>query len=123
MAAYDFKLGTSVGGLRTLDSLSITNPKPYFHPFTQEINLANSTVMGHGWPMAEWVWGYLADQDRAALRVFCPGASASVFIRTTNDALTYKNYSAVMIWPTPPEDRQAGRVVGFTLKLVKLVEV
>jgi hypothetical protein len=51
--------------------------------------------------------------------------SADVYIRSRepDNSDGYQYYTAVMRWPTDPEDRQAGRRVNFTIQFANCVEL
>jgi hypothetical protein len=85
---------------------------------------------------AEWIWNansndYIPTAQRDQLRVFCPGASAVVYIQTyTNDKDTNSpfgsnvihTFQAVMIWPQE-EKREANVRRDFVIKFRAMVQV
>lgn len=125
MTLYSYEIG-STASTTNLESLStpITATKSTFHPYSVMLPLGDGTVRGAGWPTAEWRWGFLSQAQRDALRAFCSGASASVYIRTrindTSDA--YKYFTATIIWPIESEERDAGRRLDFVIQFQKMVE-
>lgn len=54
-----------------------------------------------GRPFATWYWCWIPPLQRLALRAYCSGKSARVYIRTENDPSlhTSRVYEAAMIWP------------------------
>jgi hypothetical protein len=122
--AYEFKIGTTSLNKTLLSALAtpVPDPKTDYKPFVELVNLGNGKVRGMGAPTVTWSWGYLTREQRDMLRTYCTGASASVFIRTrTNDnADTYDDYSAVMIWDEN-EAQDATRRIGLSVTFRNLV--
>lgn len=125
MAASDYKIGTTLLGITSLNLLTnpIVDPKHVFHSYRAYEDLGNGLVRGIGSPTLEWRYGYVTRVQRDQFRTFCTGASSVVFIRTrTNDNTDeFKIYQAVMIWPLD-EDKRAGRRLDFTLRFRNLIE-
>ena len=103
-------------------ALGLPAPHGLFTAYSQPIGLGNGLVRGAGWQTAEWQWGFISRAHRDLLRAYCPGASASVYIKTrTNDSAdAFAIYAAKMLWPQQ-EDPQAGRRLEFSLKFQGLV--
>lgn len=126
MADYDYEIGTTAANLQNLeDDLGI--PPPYPAPFREwaaVYTCGDGKVRGDGFPSVEWRFDYLSAAHIAALRVYCTGKSASVYIKTLKaDGTSYGTYSAILIWPTLPDDAalQMGRAsTNFVLKFVHL---
>jgi hypothetical protein len=118
-----YKIGTSLVGMVTLDSLGIPDPKGIYRPYTEAVNLGDGTVRGAGYPTAEWQWGFLTQTQREALRDYCAGASASVYIETTTteNSDEYKDFLAVMIWPEEEERTSAMRRLEFSVQFRQMV--
>lgn len=118
-----YQIGTTLVGLATLDSLDIPDPKSEFAHFTEYVPLVSGGVRGVGSPVAIWRWGYLTQAQRDALRVFCTGASAEVYIETreTDSSDVFDQYSATMIWPLE-EERDAFHRMEFEVRFQNLVE-
>lgn len=105
--ASEFKIGTSVEGLTSLDALTVALPTPKtpFRASTSLVATASGFVVGKGFPTCEWTFSMLEADQREQLRSFCAGASAEVYIRTmTNEGDAFGIYRAVMVWPLE-EDR------------------
>lgn len=120
--AYEYKIGATLGGLTLLSALGIPAPQHGFVPHSIEVDLGNGKQAGHGWPIDEWHWGFLTAAQRATLRTYIPGKSATIFIRDLkDDGVTWKDFQVEAIWPKV-EDRQAGRRVSFTLVFRAMVE-
>lgn len=128
MAEYSYAIGTAIDSLTNIEDL-VTNfpaPRSKFFPFSVYVTLANKISFGRGRPTAEWRWGFLRNFEgeafRDALRTYCPGASAVVFIRTmTNENLNeYKAYQAVMKWPED-EAQDARRRIDFVIQFTNMI--
>ena len=119
--AYEYEIGADIGTMVTLSSLGIHAPKCEYGKYSGEITLGDGTARGVGLPMTVWHWSWLTADQRDALRAYCAGKSAIVFIRSLKDDLTYEDYEAVLVWPTN-EERQAGRVLDFNLEFRNMVE-
>lgn|SRR5574341_2194384 len=117
----DFKIGTTLVGMVTLASLGIPNPHPIWRGGVTSVKLGDHSARILGLPVLDWEWGFLGQTQRDALRTYCPGASAQVFIQTptTENVASVPNaskpYQCQMIWPAPdnPEDPQTGRRLSF----------
>lgn len=125
-----FGIGTTDTNITDLAALGIPYPLPQVNPYMETIDLGDGTKRGLGGARVIWSWGFLgtayqagSDTDfnaaREALRDYCPGASADVFITTpTNEMEAPVTYSGVMIWPFP-EVRQAAdakRRIDFSVE-------
>lgn len=121
--AYEFKIGTTQGGLTLLSTLGIPAPQHGFVPYSVEVDLGNGKQAGHGWPTDEWHWGFLTQAQRTTLRTYIPGKSAAIYIRDLkDDGVTWKDFQVTAIWPKE-EERQAGRRLDFTLTFRAMVEL
>jgi len=124
MTQYLFALGLAMTPTN-IESLTVpvTCPKSTFSPYSSVVELADGSKRGVGAPVATWHWDFLPQTMRDQLRTFCPGASASVYIRTytKDNALSPHYYLAQMIWPTQSEETQATRRMDFTIEFRQLV--
>lgn len=123
---YSFEIGTTLGGMvnvETLDSGNLPAPKATYKPYSELIPLGNGSVRGTGYPTIVWKWGILSRSARDALRTYCPGSSALVYIKSQaiDSADAYVTYLAWMVWPEE-EDRQASRRVEFSIEFRKPIE-
>ena len=129
MADYEYGIGLAADALQNLeDDLSIPPPHPApFREWSSAYTCGDGRVRGDGFPSADWHWDYLSAVHVAALRAYCTGKSASVYIKTLKaDRTTYGTYLVVMIWPTLPDDAafQMGRAsTNFVLKFTHLEAV
>ncbi len=108
--------------LASVESLGLPAPRGLFTPFTQAVTLGDGGVRGAGWKTAEWRWGFVTRAQRDALRAYCPGASAEVYIstRTVDSSDAYGVFRARMLWPQQ-EEPQAGRRLDFSIKFQGLI--
>jgi hypothetical protein len=129
---YDYQIGSTSGSMLKLENLSLSGspspvdyPRSTMKPYADTLPLVSGQVRGLGYPTTTWMWGVITRAQRDTLRQFCPGQSATVYIRTktmdSGDA--YGNYSAVMVWPTQEEERDSTRrmdlkIVFKTMELI-----
>lgn len=120
---YEYKLGTSAGGMVLLSDLGLKAPKHGFVPFSKYIDMGDGGVQGNGWPEDEWYWGFLTSAQRQTLKEYVPDAGARIFVRDLlDDGLTWQDFECEAVWQQR-EDRQTGRRIGFSLMLRAMVEV
>jgi hypothetical protein len=121
-----FRIGTTSGGMVTLESLGIPDPKWDYQSYAQAVPLGSGLVRGLGGATARWRWAVLSQADRNSLRTYCTGASAAVYIETrTTEKISsvsdqFDEFTANMTW-TELEDIQGGRRVGFEIIFKNLV--
>ena len=127
---YDYQIGLTSGSMLKLENIvttgsatPVTYPKSTFMPYSEEQNLVSGLVRGVGYPQCTWIWSVIPREERDALRQYCPGKSASVYIKTKtmDSADSYHTYSAVMVWPTQEEERDAERRVQFKILFKTMV--
>jgi hypothetical protein len=77
------------------------SPLGSYYAWIASKHLANGLERSLGRPRAPWLWKNIAATLRTALKVFCPGKSARVYICTLADPSlgTYAAYQAALIWP------------------------
>ena len=120
-----FMIGITYGAIANLDTFGppIPPPKSTFSQYSGLVQLANGTTRGMGTPIATWRWGFLSQEQRDRLRLFCPTSSATVFIRTytkeSADVTAY--YQAVMHWPALEEEVDTTRRIDFVVKFTDMV--
>lgn len=128
--AYDYQIGFASGSMVLLENVAVSGsnvpvsyPKSTFQPYADQVDLVSGLVRGLGWPRAVWIWSVLSREERDALRQYCPGKSADIYIRTKtmDTADVYHTYSAVMVWPTQDEERDWTRRLGFKIEFRKMV--
>lgn len=123
--ASNFKIGTTSGGITSLDSLStpIEDPKSSFMPYARTVNLGSGGQRGTGSPVVVWEFALLELEQRNQLKSFCTGASANVYIRTKLNDDTFAVYQCNMLWPSGIEDRWYGVKKSFPITFRNLVAV
>lgn len=125
--ASNFKIGTSVAGLVTLDALTtrVPDPQTSFQFYSQILDLGSGLKRGVGYSRTTWTYGYLTQDQRNQLRAFCTGASTEIYITTrSRDEVSntlFKTYKAVMTWPEQEEYRN-GRRLDFVISFTRLEE-
>jgi hypothetical protein len=128
----DFQIATyaaGIGGLATLRSLGVPNPRPVWVPAVDAADLGDNSVRWLGAPVVMWRWGFVSQTARDVLKTFCPGAGARVYVVTpTTENLggvpnAPKTYLSQMIWvkPSAPENPQAGRRLEFQILFRQMV--
>jgi hypothetical protein len=130
----NFGIGTLISNVVTLASLGVEDPIAHPDPYFSTALLGSGQLRGVGASHIIWEWGFLGDKykqgssnlAREALRDYCAGASASVFIVSLqNEGDTPQAYSAVMFWPFPEErtPADAHRRLNFKLEFRNCVPV
>jgi len=102
MPLSSFAIGISMETITNIEQLATPLPVPRspFSPYGAYTTMANGLKRGRGFPALSWIFSLLTPAQRTQLRVFCPGSSATVYIRTPiNDGDTYAYFQAVMHWP------------------------
>ena len=130
----DYKIGLVSSGSAFMNlsalvvsgsTVNVSYPKSIYTPYSSEQQLVSGLVRGVGYPTATWIWAVITREERDALRTFCPGKSANVYIRTKtmDSADSYKSFSAVMVWNTQEEERDIQRRVQFKITFQRLIPV
>jgi hypothetical protein len=100
----EFKIGTSLAGIRPVTELGIPLPDNWaYDEFSVRAQAGTGAVRGDGFPRAAWQWAVLSRE--AAFRLFDfagSAASVAVYIRTPIRAAAgapFRNYTAYMVLP------------------------
>lgn len=114
---YEFMIGTTQGSMTNVEALStpVQAPEATFQAYEDRIDLGSGGVRGVGPAVCTWRWGFLTSAQRAAMKAFCAGASATVYIKTLDDSLAYHTYRATMIWPQA-EEVDTGRTLEIAIE-------
>lgn len=114
--------------VETLDSGKMTAPKGDYQPWAMSVPTGDGLARGLGRPVAQWRWNagaqdYLTVSSRDALRAYCTGKSARVFIRTRTFETTdsFATFQAAMIWPDKEERDFLGVRRGFMIEFRDLL--
>jgi len=125
MSQYAYEIGTTLAGMVNVESLTVpvTPPQGTFSPYSNVVKLDDGSNRGVGAPLASWKWAVIPQTQRDQLRLFCIGASSTVFIRTytKDDAHTSRIYQAKMNWPVLEEEYAATRRLNFEIKFTDMI--
>lgn len=120
-----FALGTSnpPTNIETLPT-PLPVPRAVHRDYAELVTAASGRVYGRGYPSCQWTFSRLTNAQRAQLKSFCLGASASVYIATLANDDAYHTYQAVMTWPEEENREPAVRDrLELTVTFTHLVEV
>lgn len=119
--ASNYRIGTTSGNKVTLDTLVPRDPQPAFAHYASYSMLGDGTARGVGWLQAEWRWAFISLTEIAALKTYCAGTSAVVYITTPDNEGDWTGYSATIIWPQITEPLHGDYVQDFVIQFVELV--
>jgi len=119
--ASSYRIGTTVGNKVTLDTLVPRDPQPAPAHYASYSMLGDGTARGVGWLQCEWRWFAISRDEVTALRSYCAGTSAAVYITTIDIDGDFTGYSATMIWPQIPEPEVGEFFSDFVIQFVELV--
>ena len=119
--ASKYKMGTTSGNKVTLDTLVPRDPQPALAHYAEYIRLGDGTTRGAGWIQAEWRWEFISLTEIAALKAYCTGITASVYITTLDNEGDWTGYSATMVWPQISEPLHGDYIQDFVIEFVELV--
>ncbi len=108
----------------TLASLGIPEPKHFYKYSGERRDTIDGGVKALGAPQAVWHWDFCRQAWRDALKVYCPGSYAIVYIETRvhDNSDSYDVFTARMIWPEE-EEKDAFRRMDFDIEFRHLVAV
>jgi len=122
MAVYEYKIATEaegVVGLKNIEDELATAVNPP-HPVTPTEWAVTYQAMdgqsyGDGYPSQVWHFDYLTQAMRNQLREYCPGRSATVYIRTrkVDGSGEWANYKAIMVWPASHQPGMGVNGLGY----------
>ena len=133
-------IGVPGGSLYTIDPMvNVENlvktynqsaPKGDYQPWSVVLPTGDALARGLGRPTAQWRWnfsptGFISDALRDALRVYCTGKSARVYIRTRTFESTDKfvTFQAAMLWPDKEDRDFKGVRKGFVIEFRDLIPI
>jgi hypothetical protein len=124
-AAYSYQIGTSYGTLANLETLAtpVSAPRHTLLVYSKPTPLSDGSVRALGWPTTTWHWDFLTQAQYTALRAYCSGLSAVVYINTKKNTAAYQTYRATMLWPEQEPEYTAGKLLDITVKFVAMAEV
>jgi hypothetical protein len=124
---YNYEIGTTALNMVNVESLvegtrQMPAPEGIYHPYVEGIDTENGDIVALGLPTVEWNFPYLERAQRDALRAYCTGPSATVFIKTrgNDSADTFVKLTGKMIWPQTEERESAGKRVNFKLIFIQM---
>lgn len=117
----DIRIGATLETMVTLASLGVVEPLTNCALSSQDFDQADGLVSGQGWGLDTWRWGFITAAQYTALRAYCPGKSAQVYIRAIKPGKIPGDFRAVLVWPTR-ETRAGGKFLDFTLEFRLLEE-
>jgi len=95
-AATDYELGASLLTMDTLGNLGIVNPQSDHRDYSRRIETGSGIVKGLGYPVVTWYYKYLDASQYDALKTFCAGDGAAVYIATVDNNRTFVRYACNM---------------------------
>lgn len=119
--AYEYKIGTTLGGLTLLSSIPVIWPRSDFVRYSAMVPLMDGSEKGMGSPQVVWVWDWISYAQWTALRTYRTGVSSSIFIRTVDETGVWHSFSGVMIWP-PMQEWVSNRALRLVLTFRMLVQ-
>ena len=119
MAIAQFMIGADTVSLVNIEDLGLPEPQWEFRPWSQSVPLGDGSVRGQGAPVAVWRWRFLTQAQRAQLRAYCPGKSASVAVQTLDNEHNYVIYRGIMLWPDS-ETWQGRKTIDFAVEFRQL---
>lgn len=125
MPRFLFKMGTSTSGMLYTESLPVPFTVGFFtyKPYQDVVDVGDLSTRGVGHAEATWRQGFMTRAQRDQARIFCPGASATVYIDTrVNDDANYHTFKTKMHWPEE-EDPQAGRFLDVLFRFSIIEEI
>ena len=123
--ASSFKIGTTSGGITSLDALGtpLPDPQPAFNEYQEKVKLANGSMRGLGPQTAVWTFPLLDVDELAQLETFLSG---DVYIQTRKRDDTFAVFEVLMNIPDPRQDGDhlfQGIRSGFVVEFIILSEV
>jgi hypothetical protein len=126
--ASDFKIGTTSGGITSLDALGtpVPNPQPQFAKYRKKSKLANGTMKGRGPQVIVWAFPLIDVTEIAMLETFQSTSPIYIQSRKRDDSLGI--FQVLMNWLEPNEDGEHmagfyGYRGGLVLEFIVISEV
>ena len=125
---YSYKIGSTAGGTVNVESLvsavvgRMPAPVSRFAPYVEGIDTENGDIVALGLPTVIWAFPFLTLAQRDALRAFCTGASATIFIETMgiDSSEAYLKLTGKMLWPQQETRDSNGRRLNFELTFIQM---
>jgi hypothetical protein len=126
--ASDFKIGTTSGGITSLDALGtpVPNPQPEFAEYRRKDKLADGTLKGRGPQTIVWGFPIIDVTEIAMLETY--QSTSPIYIQSRKRDDTLGVFQVLMNWIEPKEDGDHmagfyGYRSGLVLEFVVLSEV
>jgi hypothetical protein len=126
--ASDFKIGTTSGGITSLDALTTPCPDPQweFHEYKKNVRLGDGSMRGLGPQSAMWNFPMIEDEQIAQLETF--KSDDPIFIRSRKRDGTLAVFEVYMNWLDPRQDGDhmpgfQGYRSGLVIEFIVLSEV
>jgi len=102
--ASDFKIGTTAGGITSLDALATPCPDPQweFQQYRKMDKLADGSMRGRGPITITWTFPLISDAQVAVLAAFI--STSAVYIQSKKRDGTTAIYETTMNWTDPRQD-------------------
>ena len=102
--ASDFKIGTTSGGITSLDSLTtpIPDPQQRFDQYRKKERLGDMSMKGRGPQSVVWTFPLLEVDQLAQLETF--QSDDPIYIRTPKRDDTWGVFEVMVNWLDPRED-------------------
>lgn len=126
--ASDFKIGSTSGGITSVDELTTPcpEPQPKFNKFRRKDRLDDFTVKGRGPQTIVWDFPLLEVDQIAQLETF--QSTDPIYIRSTKRDDTFGVFEVRMNWIDPREDGDhangfKGHRFNLTIEFIVIEEV
>jgi hypothetical protein len=102
--ASNFKIGTTSGGITSLDELTTPLPEPQqrFDQYRKKDRLGDMSMKGRGPQTVIWTFPLLEVAQLAQMETF--QSDDPIYIRTAKRDDTFAVFEVVANWPDPRED-------------------
>ena len=118
---YPVQIGLTVGTMQTMSALSVEDPQPTPTHYSQLLDLGDGSPRGMGWKRCYWRWAYIDVGDVQTLQTYCPGESATVYIKTVGRSAGMEVYQALMVWPQVEPAEVSNIYEDFVIEFRKLI--
>lgn len=110
-----YKIGTTYGGMVTLASLNIPDPKSSYYEETTRRKLASGKFRGLGPARVLWHWGFLTQAQRDTIRTYMATLSDEVFIesRKNDNSDVFDEFRVYSLWPEENKDTFRRIDIGY----------
>jgi hypothetical protein len=125
--ASDFKIGTTSGGITSLDALTppCPDPQPQFNEFRVMARLGDLSMKGRGPQTIIWTFPLIEVGEVAELETF--QSANPIYIRSRKRDDTFGIFEVVMNWPDNRQDGDHINILGYrnglALEFIVLSEV